>query len=100
MASVSLRLFPGALSALLESPSGPVGRDLARRAQRVEAAAKTLAPVDTGRLRSSITWAIFRDGRGLYAEVGTAVFYAAFVELGTRYMSAQPFLIPALRAAG
>ena len=92
-------LYPGALVALLASPEGPVGRDLARRAIRVESAAKNLAPVDTGRLRSSITWALGRDGGGLYAAVGTNVFYAPFQELGTRYMQAHPFLIPALAAA-
>ena len=92
-------LYPAQLDALLNGVAGPVGRDLTRRAIRVESAAKQLAPVDTGRLRSSITWALGKDGRGLYAAVGTNVFYAVFQELGTRYMAAHPFLVPALRAA-
>lgn len=97
--AVGVILFPAALAALLESAGGPVGRDLAARAQRVESAAKALAPVDTGRLRGSITYALGRDGAGLFADVGTAVEYAPFLELGTRYMAARPFLVPALRAA-
>lgn len=92
-------LFAAALSSLLETAGGPVGRDLAARAQRVESKAKALAPVDTGRLRGSISYAIARDGAGLYADIGTNVEYAAFLELGTRYMAARPFLIPALDAA-
>lgn len=99
MADVSVRLYPAAIQALLNSPSGPVARDLARRAVRVESAAKALAAVDTGRMRSSVTWALAVDGRGLFAEVGTNVLYAIYVELGTRYMRAQPYLVPALRAA-
>ena len=99
MADVSVRLYPAALRALLTSRSGPVARDLARRAARVETRAKVLAPVDTGRLRSSITWALLVDGRGLYAEVGTNVLYAIYQELGTRHHRPQPFLVPALAAA-
>lgn len=89
----------------------PIARDLVRRAIRVEAAAKrnaTGAPpskpghgpgVRTGRLRGSITWRLGADGTGPYVDVGTAVFYAPFLELGTRYMQPRPFLVPALKAA-
>lgn len=42
-------------------------------------------PVDTGRLRSSITASgLKRDSRGPYVEVGTNVTYAAPVEFGAR----------------
>lgn len=88
------------LDQLLESEEGGVGRDLLRRALSVERAAKQAAPVDTGRLRSSITHALDRDGQGVFAIIGTDVEYAIFQELGTRFMSAQPFLAPALGAAG
>jgi phage gpG-like protein len=99
MAVASVVLYPGALRALLEGPSGPVARDLTRRALRVESRAKALSPVRTGRLRGSITWALGADGLGLFAEVGTNVLYGVFVEIGTRYMSARPYLVPALAAA-
>lgn len=91
--------YPGPLHELLVSPHGPVGLDLAARAVRVESQAKVLCPVDTGRLRSSITHAVGVDGQGLYADIGTNVVYGIFQELGTRYMSAQPYLVPALSAA-
>lgn len=91
--------------------TGAVSRDLVRRAIRVEAAAKTRATgppgsapgdgpgVVTGRLRGSITWRLGVDGGSPYVDVGTAVFYAPFLELGTRFMAPRPFLVPALEAA-
>lgn len=89
-----------------------VGRDLARRAIKVEAAAKQSmgreAPpstpghppaVRTGRLWGSITWRLGTDSEGVYADIGTAVYYAPFLELGTSRMAARPFLRPALESA-
>lgn len=87
------------LSALLEGTNGPVAKDLVRKAIRVQAAAKRLCPVDTGRLRASIAWRIERDWRGLAAIVGTNVTYAAPIEFGTRTQRARPYLRPALREA-
>lgn len=93
------------LTRLLRGPDGEVARDLARRAIRVEAAAKQNATgrpgpnVITGRLRGSITWRLGADGLGLYADVGSAVVYAPYVELGTSNAPAYPYLRPALAAA-
>lgn len=56
-----------------------------------EAHAKELCPVDTGRLRNSISHA--RDDKSAY--IGTNVEYAAYVELGTSRMKARPYLRPA-----
>jgi phage gpG-like protein len=90
---------------LLRGPHGPVARDLARRAIRIEAAAKGFASghnggphVRTNRLRSSITWTIGDDVVGLYADIGTNVEYAAYVELGTSRAKPYPYLRPALPA--
>lgn len=105
MSEVMLVWNEASLRALLKGRNGPVARDLARRAIKVESAAKRYASgrpgpnVQTGRLRGSITWAIGTDGGGLYADVGTNVFYAPFVELGTSRAPAYPFLGPALDAA-
>lgn len=63
-----------------------------KAALKVEAEAKKLCPVDTGRLRASITTQ--RLGPLTYG-VGTGVEYAPYVEFGTRKMAAQPFLRPA-----
>lgn len=60
--------------------------------------AKSFCPVDTGRLRDSISWELGTVGLLPAARVGTNVEYAPFVELGTRYMAAQAFLRPALAA--
>lgn len=98
-----------ALYALLEGPSGSVARDLTRRAIRVHARAVTLCPVGTpestgvpgyvgGTLRSSLTWELVVES-GLCVKVGTNTYYAGYVELGTRYMRAQPYLRPALSEA-
>ena len=53
--------------------------------------AKEITPVDTGRLRNSITHNV--DGKEVY--VGTNVEYAPHVEYGTIKQKAQPFLRPA-----
>lgn len=71
-----------------------VQREVKRSALAVEAGAKRRAPVDTGRLRSSIAHQV--EEGGLSAVVGTNVEYAAHVEFGTRRQRAQPYLVPAL----
>lgn len=96
---------PVELEKLLNGPNGAVAKDLARRAIRVEAAAKMNASgppgpnVRTGRLRNSITWRLMMAPDGLHAIVGSNVHYAPYVELGTSRMRARPFLRPALEAA-
>lgn len=70
----------------------------------VEADAKKLCPVDTGRLRASITHRVisaktsWRKGSKdiIQGRVGTNVHYAPYQELGTDKMPAQPYLRPAL----
>jgi HK97 gp10 family phage protein len=58
-----------------------------------ESYAKRDCPVDTGRLRNSITNAVRVDEKAVY--IGSNVSYAAFVELGTSRMKARPYLKPA-----
>ena len=60
-----------------------------------EGYAKRLCPVDTGRLRNSITHTT-RSEPGPVAYVGTNVEYAPYVELGTKRTKAQPYLKPAI----
>ena len=64
-------------------PGGPIERDLTVRAIRVQTRARELCPVDTGRLRSSITWRIDRRGGVPIAVIGTNVSYARYVHDGT-----------------
>lgn len=58
-----------------------------------EGYAKRACPVDTGRLRNSITHIVDEGTR--HVVIGTNVEYAPYVELGTRHQKAQPFLKPA-----
>lgn len=58
-----------------------------------EGYAKLACPVDTGRLRSSITHMTKPSDNAVY--VGTNVEYGPCVELGTVHMAARPFLKPA-----
>jgi len=99
MAAVSVVINPAALRQLLVDPAGGVYRDLNRRANRVRNMAKRLAPVDRGILRASIQQEIRQEHGELTARIGTNVKYAVYQEFGTRYMKAQPFLRPALKAA-
>lgn len=79
----------------------------------IAGAAKLNSPYDTGYLRGSVTYAtqkkrgnvasrtkrgdvISKPDDNLVCRVGTAVHYAAHQEFGTRFMSGQPFLRPAL----
>lgn len=58
-----------------------------------EGYAKRLCPVDTGRLRNSITHIARYGAKEVY--IGTNVEYAAYVEMGTKRQKAQPYLRPA-----
>lgn len=63
-----------------------------------EGYAKKECPVDTGRLRNSITHAVVSRERSVY--VGTNVEYGPYVELGTRKQKAHPYLRPAAENHG
>lgn len=122
-----VRIDRGALAAFVNAPDGYIARDLARRAIAVDTEATRLvhqagggrtyrlsnptrvhrasAPgqppaTDLGMLAASITWALGRDAKGLFAVVGSGLRKARWLELGTRRMAARPFLRPALRKAG
>jgi HK97 gp10 family phage protein len=70
-----------------------VHRQLASWAADVKALARQIAPVRSGNLRSSI----YAKIQEWVAEVGAEAAYALFVELGTRYMRARPYLHPAIQ---
>ena len=57
--------------------------------------AKINAPVDTGRLRASITPEI-RQGKSIDGIVGSNVEYAPYQELGTRFIKPRRYLQRAL----
>lgn len=75
---------------------GPVRNFLNRGGAAIEAQSKVVTPVDTGRLRSSIT-ALEPAARSV--EIGPNTEYAWFVEFGTSKMRAQPYMQPGSQAA-
>lgn len=62
----------------------------------IEQTAKIYCPVDTGRLRDSITTTIDDQGTTIKGSVSTDVSYAVYQEFGTYKMAAQPFMRPAM----
>ena len=86
-----------ALAGLL-GPTGPVDPWLLQKAIDVETKAKQICPVDTGRLRGSITHVLGDENGQQVAYVGSVVEYAIYQELGTYKMGAQPYLRPALQS--
>lgn len=78
---------------LLDALSEQIEQALTAIGLTAESYAKQECPVDTGRLRNSITNAVRVDEKAVY--IGSNVSYAAFVELGTSRMKARPYLKPA-----
>lgn len=81
-----------AITALLNSPSGPVAKDLIKRGIKVQTRAKRnlgggtgSGPkrVDTGLLRASIGTNLYTSTSGLTMRIGTGVNYALYVHEGT-----------------
>lgn len=74
-----------------------IDQALARALEEVglvaEGYAKKACPVDTGRLRNSITHQVRPSEKSVY--IGTNVEYAPYVELSTSRTKGQPFLRPA-----
>ena len=71
---------------------------LAAIGMTAEGHAKKNCPVDTGRLRNSISNAVDDSEEAAY--IGTNVEYAPYVEIGTSRMAARPFLKPAATEHG
>lgn len=61
----------------------------------IEAHAKQNAPVDTGFLKSSIQAKMISETQGV---VSVGAEYGIYVEYGTRFQAAQPYLGPAVTA--
>ena len=70
-----------------------VHRKLVSWAADVKAFAKKIVRVRSGHLRSKI----YAEVKDWVARIGADATYALFVELGTRYMRARPYLYPAIQ---
>jgi HK97 gp10 family phage protein len=85
--------FQAAMKQFDSGMQGHVHRLLASWATDVKALAKQLVPVRTGHLRQSI----YAEVRNWIARIGAEATYAMFVEFGTRYIQARPYLYPAIQ---
>ena len=82
-------------------------RDIERGAERfvtfggliIAGNMKRRSPVDTGRLRGSITTNVDSDGDGPYSDTGPGTDYAEYVEYGTTRQPAQPYAEPGFQAS-
>lgn len=72
------------LDFLLNSPSGTVGRYLARKGSIIKAAAKRQVGVRTRALRRSISTRHRRNSRGQFVLVGSSLDYALAHHQGTK----------------
>lgn len=70
-----------------------VKRVVRHNGAEMQTKAQQNAPVDTGTLKRSIGLEI--TDSGMAAEVRPTADYAPYVEYGTRFMEAQPYLKPA-----
>lgn len=96
---LGLKIDQARLSAILSSPAGPVAKAVLAACAAGERNAKQRCPVDTGRLRASITHRLDYSGGGFAGEgigfvgiVGTNVEYAPYVEFGARGRPPVAFL--------
>jgi HK97 gp10 family phage protein len=81
------------LRLLVPSTRAAVREAVATTALLIESDAKRFSPVDTGLNRSQIHANIAPNG--LSATVTANTSYSVFLEFGTRFQKAQPFLGPA-----
>ena len=77
---IDARAFLASLDKYQEDVLEGLQKDIEKAALTLEKNAKQNCPVDTGKLRASITTEV----GNLEAEVGTNVEYAPYVELGAR----------------
>lgn len=83
MARVNLQINQNVVRALFTDPNGGVAEDLLRRGRNVANLAKKYAPVNTGRLRSSIEARLVRYNGEVAVLISTNVNYAMFQHEGT-----------------
>lgn len=79
---------------VIKAKNDAIARALEAIGIQAEGDVAELAPVDTGRLRDSITHETHAEEESVY--VGTNVEYAAYQEYGTSRMKAHPFLKPGI----
>jgi HK97 gp10 family phage protein len=89
-----IREFQTAMQTFQSGMQNYVHAKLVSWAADVKAEAMRRAPVKTGHLRSTI-YATVKDW---VVNLGAEATYALFVEVGTRYIMARPYLWPSIQA--
>ena len=92
MATISEIKITSHADEAIKAKDEAVARALEKMGLVAERYAKEYAPVDTGRLRNSITHATEPDA----VYIGTNVEYGIYQEFGTVYQPGTPFLRPAV----
>lgn len=87
--------FNAALKKYIAALDADAHSALYQTAQQVLNKVKRLAPVDTGRLRSS--YVMVKEANS--ALIGSSVGYATFVEYGTIHQHGKPHFRPAVESA-
>jgi len=83
--TIKITLYHEKIDSLLNSPRGDVGREIYKRAKKVQVAAKRQVGVRTGRLKNSIRiYGHSRTSGGQHMYIGSAVPYALMHHEGTR----------------
>lgn len=95
--SVTFEVDRAGVDRLLHSPSGPYGQWLARMGNRAASEAVRRANVDTGLMRSTITFTVVVEGGTLVGVLAARTAYAKYVHDGTRFYAGNPFLTSAVR---
>lgn len=93
MANMQFEIKSDNIQQAIKDKDERVERALVQIGLMMERYAQSICPVDTGRLRSSIT----NDHDDTSVIVGTNVEYAPYVEYGTSRQRAQPYLKPSVQ---
>ena len=88
-----VREFQAAIRTFESTMQKYVHAKLVAWAEGVKTEATRRAPVKTGHLRSSI-YSLVKDW---VVNIGAEATYALFIELGTRYLRARPYLYPSIQ---
>ena len=98
MVGMSIEVIEDNTGIIAESIKNAIMKSLEEIGLKAEGDAKKLCPVDTGRLRNSITHRVEGGEKAVY--IGTNVEYGKYVELGTSKRKEHPFLRPAAQRNG
>src|SRR3990167_3069724 len=88
---VEVRVDTGGIDALLAQMTPALQDVLKLAAFNIQATSRQLVPVDTGATKNSIQ-PDFSQLANLQVSIGPSTHYAPYLEFGTRYMAARPFM--------